>query len=197
MAASERVSAGLRAWSADGLRLDAAVSLVDGALGLEGAVAMLYGPARFAFQRFEGGVLRGARPAPEGVFEARVFTADVELRWLAEPDGGRAAVLHERPVPPPDELWTERSLGDQVIARMPASHLLWGTLWADRDGLPDGWSWLAEARIGRMAVPHPGGDERLAIAALEYVAADEEHGNAYVVAERLLRIEPARAEGGA
>lgn len=196
MAAIERMSAGLRTWSAAGLGLEAALTAVDHAFGLEGAVSMLYAPAQFAFARVEGGRMRGPGLPLDGVFEARVFTPDVELRWLAGPDGGRAAVLHERPGPALDGTWTAGFVGELAAPPMPATYLLWGRLQADRDGLADGWCWLAEARIGRMAVPHPGVSERLVLAAREYVAIDGEHGNAYVVAERLLRIEPAAAKEG-
>jgi CRISPR-associated protein (TIGR03984 family) len=195
MAAVGAVST-LFARSVAGIGLEGALAAVDGAFSLNGAIAMLYSPERFVFGLVEGGRVRGddgdeLRAA--GVFEARIFTSDVELRWLADPTGGHAAVLSEQPDQQLDARWTVRQL-DPVIGTLPVRYLLWGWPLSDGGGLAEGWCRLGEARVGAISVPHAAPAGRLALAGTEYLGVDAEHGNARVMAERLLRIEPASVE---
>lgn len=126
-----------------------------------------------------------ARP-PDGVYEVRVFDEHAELRWRNEDDGrGSAVVLTEDPTLLPegfDELGLVEATG--CIA---GTYLLWGTAVSD-SGAPSGYSTLTTARVGARRIP---ADitvrEHAAVDVREYVQRDE-HGNAYVAEERLLRI---------
>lgn len=192
------MSASLVAQSATGVDLEAALRTADATFGLEGAVSMLYTLARFTFGRVETGHVHGPdgrRIPSEGVFEARIFTPALELRWVAGETGGRAAVLHEESDRMLGDPWIARPVAGALASSLAVSYLLWGWPIGSADGLVDGWCRLGEARVGALAVPHPPVPGRLRIGAKEYVGVDPVHGNARVIAERLLRIEPVDAEG--
>jgi CRISPR-associated protein (TIGR03984 family) len=59
--------------------------------------------------------------------------------------------------------------------------------------MSDGWSELAAARIGALAVPigGVGKNQRVQLRGVEYVVG-REHGNAVVLDERFLKLEVAR-----
>jgi len=177
-------------------RRDVALDAVlDSAAVLGEAVALLATPAAFVVRRADGGQLwdpsgKAARPA--GVFEARLFSERGELRWLAGGGSGRAALLLDvGPDALPDG-W-ERGAGIVYLDRLTRRYLLWGR--ASGSPVP-GWTRLDEARVGPRDVPAEGGPY-LRLEAWEYVGA--RHGNACVLAERLVAIRPyrpARAEEG-
>src|SRR5262249_37772176 len=129
------------------------------------------------------------------MFEARVFGAKAELRWLNDPSGEgkhRAVILAEE-----DLVGT---LGDPwgdperivVIEALPQTYLLWGEGTEPRKKgkgrpLATGWSELGTARIGGLAVPVPGvhaAGQRVLLRTVEYLA-EADHGNVVVQDERL------------
>jgi CRISPR-associated protein (TIGR03984 family) len=116
------------------------------------------------------------------VFEARVFGATAELRWIEESAGrGRAVLLTEDPAEQPPGFTSPDPI--EAVGVVSGSYLLWGRV-AARD---DGWSTLTTERVGAVRIPaeiEPG--QHAVIATREYIVRDPHHGNAYVAAERLL-----------
>ncbi|MBO4270947.1 CRISPR-associated protein Csx19 [Microbispora triticiradicis] len=161
------------------------------ATGLDGACALLTTPSAYQVARVTGHtcVTRSGPVDLAAVYEARVFSPDVELRWM-ESASASAVVLAE------DERLLPDSFGDRLdplpAARtIEARYLVWGAVQAAMDG----WATLSSARVGVLDVPALTAvrDGRVRLAAREYVAVDPQHGNAYVAEERLLGFEPYQA----
>jgi len=116
------------------------------------------------------------------VFDARVFSPDIELRWHAGADAGRAVALSEQQLTIPG--WEPGQRDD--VARAPGSiegYLLWG----ERvEPIGDGWVRSHSGRVPPVDVPaaaaRPGNSVRLDV--VEYVTSDA-HGNVAVCEERL------------
>ncbi|MDT3440479.1 CRISPR-associated protein Csx19 [Pseudofrankia sp. BMG5.37] len=149
---------------------------------LTGAVALLCTPVEYLVARVDatGGCNGSEGPLPlDDVFEARVFTADVELRWVRRGDVGEAVLVGEGVVGGAPSVETD------VIDSW---YLLWGEH-DERADVPDGWRALSAARVGVLWIPTDltsGGRARLRVR--EYVGYDR-FGNAYVLDERLCAIE--------
>jgi CRISPR-associated protein (TIGR03984 family) len=172
-----------------------------------GAVALLSTPQAFviATVRENSRCTTVDTDAPlDDVFEARVFTPDAELRWTATFTGtagatGRAALLTENPALLPAGPFGEEVAVIEAVDTIGARYLLWGRPVPD-DPAPDGWITLHTPRIGVLRVPAPASgtrpspQERVQLAAREYVCTEPRHGNAYVAEERLLRLETTRPE---
>ncbi|GGO71152.1 hypothetical protein GCM10012289_36210 [Nonomuraea cavernae] len=160
---------------------------------MDGGCALLTTPSAYRVARVEGrACVTSSGPADLSVvYEARAFTADVELRWV---ESGYAVLLTE------DASLLPESFGEAVdplpaIGTMDAGYLVWGSVTASDAG----WTSLASARVGTLTVPmasEPRAD-RVRLVAREYVVADPGHGNAYVAEERLISFEPYAAEGAA
>ena len=122
----------------------------------------------------------------DGVYEARVFHADAELRWWNDPVEGnhRSALLAETETTPAG--W-ELSEEIPVHATQSRAYLLWG-----KSAPPHSpnWTRLTTARIGELMVPAASGSDRYALKAIEYLAEFEE-GNVAVREERLVGLQPA------
>jgi len=169
-----------------GLTLDEAIRGV----GFPTGIAMLSTPTWHRLAAVAEGECHG----PDGpmdiatVFEARVFDAGRELRWLHESGSrGHAVLISEDDSALPD------SFGGPLpalsaVAVLDQRHLLWG-----QPEPPEhpGWTTLYAPRIGRIPVPFPDIEHshRIRLVVREYVAVEEQHGNAYVADERLLRLE--------
>jgi len=113
---------------------------------------------------------------PQGVFEARIFNDEAELRWLHESNGkGRFVIISDSSFP--------NNAG--VIKQ---TYLLWGESMGPSQ---NGWTEFAEARIGSFYVPVSGvtaGKKcRAQINAIEYLG-EFKDGNIAVVDERLIGI---------
>lgn len=127
------------------------------------------------------------------VFEARVFSAAAELRWLKDPGGageGRAVLVSGDPLTVLDG-W--QSSATDLVGAIEQTYLLWGK-WEEAAGLPEGWSRLSTAQVGRLDVPvgNVNAEERVVLKAVEYLATTK-HGNVIVVDERLTGMEVAQA----
>lgn len=160
------------------------------ATGLDGACALLTTPSAYQVARVAGHtcVTRNGPVDLAAVYEARVFSPDVELRWMES--ASASVVLAE------DEYLLPGSFGDRLdplpaVRTIEARYLVWGAVQAAMDG----WATLSSARVGVLDVPALTAvrHERVRLAAREYVAVDPEHGNAYVAEERLLGFEPYQA----
>lgn len=163
--------------------------------------ALVYGPRDCVFARFnpEGKLAFSPdRPWPEAEpeFEARIFSQSAELRWLHQSGGiGRAALLTEdHSLLERLSMWQEQgklqtmeplSAGDDQDVR----YLLWGTGTGETVG--EGWSRLAEPRIGALDVPiaDVGKGQHAFLVAREYIVAETDSGNAEVAEERLMTVE--------
>ncbi|MEU8037765.1 CRISPR-associated protein Csx19 [Streptosporangium sp. NPDC049078] len=174
------------------------------AAGLVGGCALLTAPSAHHVARVEEhGCATPTGPVDLScVYEARVFTPKVELRWV---EAGYAVLLTE------DRSLLPAFFGESVaplsaVATPDAHYLLWGEVGAPAsDGGRDsgrvsgkaevaaqGWVTLRSARIGTLTVPMAPFPvkNRVRLVAREYVVADEVHGNAYVAEERLMGFEP-------
>jgi len=163
--------------------------------------ALVYGPRDcvFAFLGPDGKLaFSPRRPWPEGepIFEARVFSPRAELRWLHQAGGiGRAAVLTENAGllerlgtwNKQEPIETMRPVDDSHGKDI--HYLLWGTGTGETVG--EGWSRLAEPRIGALDVPVAGVEQgrHVFLVSREYVVAEPGNGNAEVVEERLTGLE--------
>jgi len=165
-------------------------------IGSQPATAILYSPKRCWLATFSAGALHGPDGQPldiGAVFEARIFNEAAELRWLNDPGSEqrhRAAILTEQDHSSALGDWQPCERPPDVIEKLPQPYLLWG----EGTGRPitNGWSELATARIGALAVPISGvgKKQRVLLHSVEYVV-EAEHGNAIVFDERLLKLEVA------
>jgi CRISPR-associated protein (TIGR03984 family) len=155
------------------------------------AVGLFYSPAKCHF-----GQVRGQTVAKEqgeiadltGVFEARIFNENAEMRWLQQSAGlGKAILLFES-----NDVTQTYVQGDsellQAIHSNPQEYVLWGQ--GNARSAFNGWSYLSEARIGQMAVPisNIGTSERVALRVKEYLQECDDQGNVAVVEERLMSL---------
>ncbi|MGJ6965167.1 type III-D CRISPR-associated protein Csx19 [Streptosporangium sp. G11] len=179
------------------------VTLADAleATGVAGGCALLTAPSAYHVGRVEGrGCVTSAGLVDlSTIYEARVFTSEVELRWV---EAGYAVVLTE------DESLLPASFGDSLDAlpvetTLEARYLVWGKVTAPPPTSPaaasvPGWVTLRSARIGAVTVPMttPATQDRVRLTAREYVVTDRVHGNAYVAEERLTGFEPYAPETG-
>jgi len=110
----------------------------------------------------------------DDAYEVRIFNQEREIRWV---DSHGAVVLAEAEL----ELsgWSYHPLKAWRAFRR---YVLWGEL--------DGPGQLFDHRVGTMEVPwREGGGGRLALTAVEYLAAEGPFGNVVVAAERLTGLE--------
>jgi CRISPR-associated protein (TIGR03984 family) len=167
----------LRWETRDDVTLVGALSAYASVLG-EGRCALLYSPSRcvVASVADDGNLLSPTAFRLDEVFEARVFGADAELRWLHTGGGsGRAALVNER----------HGAETREVLDTKNGTYLVWGSGTGEQP-MP-GWSVVSEARVGSIAVPvadlAAGG--RVVLRYTEYLAPEDEHGNVAVIEERL------------
>jgi CRISPR-associated protein (TIGR03984 family) len=156
---------------------------------LTGATALLTAPSsyRVALVDPAGNCTTSEGPADlTPVYEARVFTASAELRWLGEAGGpGRAVVLTEDPALLPNDFPETDGLTLDAVDTLDVHHLLWG----EATSQDSDWTTLSSARTGTLTVPvQTSGRARLT--SLQYVAVEPDHGNAYIAEERLIQLEP-------
>lgn len=184
-------------------RSDSKINLADAAKELpQNSIGLFYTPMRCAFGMWNGTALLDHQEVGidlSQIFEARLFNPELELHWLRDCEGsgeGRAVYLTENA----ERKW------EPVSIRSAREHdyLLWGRGWVGTEKLAEGWSCLAEARIGTLYVPIPNIDQDrcVQLKACEYFGlasgeAGKEHGNTVVLAERLLGLKISEASGRA
>jgi len=128
----------------------------------------------------QGRAARDARTATQTTaslaeaFELRLFTPDAELRWVHESGGkGTWHVLDDR---------TASAAGLARLKHPAPLRLLWGRAVETHDG----WTRLADARIGSLWVPlttGPDDHDYVSLDVVEYTRTDS-HGNTAVADER-------------
>ncbi len=133
---------------------------------------------------------------PSAAYEIIAFSQRAELHWVREGKQGRAHLVTESPVPDFDAAMVRT-----VQVHWPkdsVNYLLWGEPLGQPRTFTDGPSWitLSAARIGAIEVPMADedvqGDVRdgeFTLKAVEYFAADEEHGNVTFGMQRYVAIE--------
>ena len=167
----------------------------------ETATALIYGPRDCVFARLgSDGKLAFSPdrswPSAEPVFEARVFSPIAEFRWLHQAAGrGRAVLLTEdakllEGLTKWDKLSTITTANEDGLRDfLDIRYLLWGT--GTGDVIDEGWSRLAESRIGALDVPvqdiQQGG--HAVLVSREYIVVEPDSGNAEVAEERLMSVE--------
>jgi CRISPR-associated protein (TIGR03984 family) len=155
------------------------------------AVGLFYSPAKCHFGKVRGQTVakeQGEVADLTGVFEARIFNENAEMRWLQQSAGlGKAVLLFE--LNDVTQTYVQRdSELLQAIHSNSQEYVLWGK--GNARSAFNGWSYLSEARIGQMAVPisNIGTSERVALRVKEYLQECDDQGNVAVVEERLLGL---------
>jgi CRISPR-associated protein (TIGR03984 family) len=185
-------------WTARDRPAELGAAVAEAALLLgAGVIGLLSGPSRYRAVRLRDGLPVAADGPVDwaGVYAARLFGADAELRWLHTAGGtGDAVVVAERPAPLPG--WTAEHV--EVEDVMDGRYALWGHRFEAAPDAP-GWCRAHEGRLGHLdlpldgEVPEPGPVdhgwpvEHLALTYREYVGLDR-FGNAEVLDERLTGI---------
>jgi CRISPR-associated protein (TIGR03984 family) len=123
------------------------------------------------------------------VFEARIFNAHYELRWLNQEGGeGIAVLLSEQKI---TDYLADSIDPLQAIDTQDQTYLLWGEGYSAN--LQEGWSRLATSRLGKLDVPIAGvkqSKQRIKLTAREYFQRmDELYGNVIVAEERLTGLQ--------
>jgi CRISPR-associated protein (TIGR03984 family) len=151
-----------------------------------GAVGLLYTPDAVIPVRSDGLAWQSAVGAVgvAGVFEARIWTDQWDLRWVEDEPGsglGTATLFSEDDDiglvgEPPERL--------PVHATFDHRYLVWGVV----DETTGDWATTSAARVGAIAVPvseaAPG--DRLVLDAREYLGVIRDNGLCGPVAERLM-----------
>lgn len=168
-----------------------------------GATAFLSTPDDHVVAALSNGELRTAAGpcALDGVFSARLFAPQGELRWLHGLDGlGHAVLLAERAGL--IDGWNEQPSG--VVESMDNSYALWGRRL--EPSTTAGWVRALEGRIGWIDVPVAGAvvqtpedqewpSQYVALETVEYFVHDTHH-NLRLVDERLVRLALAEPNNG-
>ncbi len=154
------------------------------------ATAFLYTPEKFYLARFAAGQFLNAAGRSldiSQVYEARIFTDKLELRWLNDPTAAkqhRVVILAET-----DLLAKLRSGWDvhieNVLETFEQTYLLWGQ---GTGQTSNGWSTIAMARVGALQVPVPHVPDKanVLLHSIEYLV-ERDHGNVVVFDERLIK----------
>jgi len=160
---------------------------------LEGAIALLYSPQSCTLARLApDGTLRDAGDLAldlSDVFEARLFNAVCELRWLNRLAGvGDTALI--------SEIAQQALTGFAAIDApdcecLSQQYLLWGER-ARNQPSAESWQRLADARIGKLDIPLAQKftqEQRIYLKTCEYLAPADNYGNMAVIEERLVNLE--------
>jgi CRISPR-associated protein (TIGR03984 family) len=155
------------------------------------AVGLFYSPESCSLGKVTGTSVTDSGNADvnlERVFEARIFNADYELRWLNKRGGnGLAVLLSERAIAD----YFDKAIDElEAIETQNQTYLLWGE--GLSANLQPGWSRLATSRLGKLDVPIGGVSQqgqRVKLKAKEYFQVlNDWYGNVIVAEERLIGL---------
>lgn len=190
----------LYAWRKEEVELVGAIA--DCAEALQGAVGLFYSLPWCRFGQlmkqqvdntttvrdFEGDMKLNL------VFEARIFNANAELRWLKSGSTGAAVILSESETLP----GLDWSLALDAMKNLEPLDTISYLLWGEGTNIPSNneWSCLTAARIGKLYVPISGvkPNHRVQLVAKEYTGKVDCYGNMAVVEERLIELKSYRGE---
>jgi CRISPR-associated protein (TIGR03984 family) len=156
------------------------------------AVGLFYSPERCFLTQIQATNITGSSGETinlDRVFEARIFNADYELRWLNQTGGqGTAVLLSEQAI----ANYLAKSVDHlEAIDTQDQTYLLWGEGYSAN--LASGWSRLATSRLGKLDVPISGvnqSKQRIKLTAREYFRRmDELYGNVILAEERLTGLQ--------
>lgn len=153
------------------------ITLIDAVKNLKAnSYAILYSPKNCWLALFDGKdfIDESGKIDISDVYEARVFNAEKELRWVNEANGkGKSTIIS-------DANFTD------AIGTIRQNYLLWGQSTNTTNG---NWTQFAEARIGAFFVPIKisGANKYAHFTAVEYLR-EFEDGNVAVFEERLTGI---------
>ncbi|NJM47653.1 MAG: TIGR03984 family CRISPR-associated protein [Alkalinema sp. RU_4_3] len=158
------------------------------------AVGLFYSPESCFLGKVAGTNVTdssGASVNLDRVFEARIFNADYELRWLNDRGGqGIVVLLSEKDIRQYLEIEIDSI---QAIDTEDQTYLLWGEGFSPSQSLQAGWSRLATSRLGKLDVPIEGitqSKQRIKLTAKEYFQSmDDLYGNVIVAEERLTGLQ--------
>jgi CRISPR-associated protein (TIGR03984 family) len=177
-------------FSRSGLSLADSLELTKSVFGCGVVIGFLSTPTEFMVVKLEGGLLKGPNGTVDlgPVFEARVFSNEAELRWLAETDGvGKAVVLAETELSTlASEGWKRESY---VVTKQSCEYILWGR---GTGKFTNGWGGVSAARIGTIPLPLKVEENKCAILkTIVYFCKElpNTDGNCVVLDERLLGLE--------
>jgi CRISPR-associated protein (TIGR03984 family) len=157
---------------------------------LTGAIALVYSPDFCKFAKFVDNRLTFSdNPNLENIFEARIFNSNFELRWLKTSEhSGQAVILGEASLASLSHPWQEPKHLEKLHTSA-QEYLLWGE-GISSSGV-EGWSQLATARIGTVAVPITGlkPHQHVYLTTCEYYQVlDDLYSNVVVAEERLVAL---------
>lgn len=155
----------------------------------DSAIALLYSPTACQFAKLAGSSLQGATGEDiktDQIFEARIFNATSELRWLNISSGKGDAVLISQ-----DDISGifKDECNLKYFESLSQQYVLWGEGMSSSPQSSEGWSRLGAARIGAMDVPIADistNEQRAILKVIEYLQEVDDHGNVAVVEERLV-----------
>jgi CRISPR-associated protein (TIGR03984 family) len=155
------------------------------------AVGLFYSPTKCHFGQVRGHTVTSEKDEVDdliGVFEARIFNNNAELRWLQQSAGLGKAVLIFESNDVTQAYIQKVSAPLQAIHSISQQYILWGQ--GNAQPAFNGWSYLSEARIGQIAVPISNIEtkERVALQVKEYLQECDDQGNIAVVEERLISL---------
>jgi CRISPR-associated protein (TIGR03984 family) len=156
------------------------------------AVGLFYSPESCFLSQIQEAEVKdssGQSVRLDRIFEARIFNANYELRWLNQQGGkGIAVLLSEQEI---TNYLTEEIENLQAIDTQEQTYLLWGEGYSAN--LQPGWSRLATSRLGKLDVPIAGANrqgQRIKLKAKEYFQVlDDLYSNVIVAEERLMGLQ--------
>jgi len=160
---------------------------------LDSAIGLIYSPEKCCFVKIDGENIEEPPKEPKeknmdiaSVFEARIFTKNLELRWLNVKNGeGKAVLISDAELDSCLEIPSESS---EVLTTQEQYYLLWGEGTQNFSNTGNTWSKLISSRIGSLYVPYNEYKKRCYLKTREYFEEDK-YGNISVSEERLISLE--------
>jgi CRISPR-associated protein (TIGR03984 family) len=159
---------------------------------LDSAIGLIYTPEKCCFVKIDGENIEEPPKEPKeknmdiaSVFEARIFTENLELRWLNVKNGeGKAVLISDTELDLCLEIPSEPL---EILTTQEQCYLLWGEAMEDSANINTAWSRLISSRIGSLYVPYKEFRKRCYLKTYEYFEEDE-YGNVSVLEERLVLL---------
>lgn len=158
------------------------------------AIAFLYTPKEFCLVKLhlDGKLFNSkgelSKKCLDSVYEARIFSPSLELRWLhKENSKGQVVLISEGTIEwQYNEVIETEKIG--FIDTTEQRYLLWGK--GMKDNIDPQWSNIATSRIGVLSIPVPQvqDQQHVQLVTKEYLQEEKGHGNVVVIEERLIGL---------